>query len=145
MRTRLVVPEDFEAVLAIYRVLSGDRPVIDGADGRSRFEAVLGCQGTRIFGAEHDRRIITKATLHVLPNMAYGGRPYRPIENVATLDNFQGCGAGRAVMQAAIDAAWAEDAYKIMLLSGRHRGAGGFYEKLGFNSDEKYGMVLRRP
>ncbi len=47
-------------------------------------------------------------------------------------------------MQAAIDAAWAEDAYKIMLMTGQKRGARGFYEALGFDCEDKFGMVLRR-
>ena len=47
-------------------------------------------------------------------------------------------------MQAAIDAAWAADAYKIMLLTGQNPGALGFYESLGFISDQKNGLQLRR-
>ncbi len=47
-------------------------------------------------------------------------------------------------MQAAIDAAWAADCYKIMLLTGRTAEARGFYEKLGFGTDEKWGMTIRR-
>ena len=47
-------------------------------------------------------------------------------------------------MQAAIDAVWAADAYKVMLVTGQGTGARGFYERLGFRADEKHGMQMRR-
>ncbi|MFT7594082.1 MAG: hypothetical protein ACI8R4_001400 [Paracoccaceae bacterium] len=31
-----------------------------------------------------------------------------------------------------------------MLLTGKDLGARGFYEKLGYTEDEKFGMILRR-
>ena len=49
-----------------------------------------------------------------------------------------------AVMEAAIDAAWASDAYKIMLMTGRTANAREFYETLGFSGDEKWAMMMRR-
>ena len=53
-------------------------------------------------------------------------------------------GIGRGVMEAIIRAAWDAGAYKIMLLTGKGANARGFYEKLGFDGDEKHGMILRR-
>ncbi|WP_298969716.1 GNAT family N-acetyltransferase [uncultured Roseobacter sp.] len=109
-----------------------------------RVAAVMAHPGTRIYGAESQDRIIAMVTLHILPNVTYDGRPYALIENVATAAEFRKRGIGRSVMQAAIDAAWAEDAYKIMLMTGQRRGARGFYEALGFDCEDKFGMVLRR-
>ena len=84
------------------------------------------------------------ATLHVLPNMTHGGRPYALVENVVTLATHRQRGFGRRVMEAIAQAAWAQDCYKIMLLTGRQNRAKGFYQSLGYDPDEKYGMVLRR-
>ena len=84
------------------------------------------------------------ATLHLLPNLTYTGRPYALVENVVTLRAHHGQGLGRAVMQAVIAQAWAADAYKIMLLTGQSNTAKGFYLKLGFDPDEKQAMTLRR-
>lgn len=106
--------------------------------------AVLAHPGTFIFGAETGCRLVAMCTLHVLPNVTHDARPYALIENVATSPAFQMRGIGRQVMQAAIDAAWAQNAYKIMLLTGQKRGARGFYEALGFDCEDKFGMVLRR-
>ncbi|MEO1364479.1 MAG: GNAT family N-acetyltransferase [Pseudomonadota bacterium] len=83
-------------------------------------------------------------TLHILPNMTQGGRPYALIENVVTHAEHRGAGHGRQVMEAAVAAAWAADCYKIMLLTGQTAQARGFYEALGFSADEKWGMTLRR-
>ncbi|MGB7243065.1 MAG: GNAT family N-acetyltransferase [Sulfitobacter sp.] len=141
---RVLAPADFDDALVLYRELVGDIPVAQGLEGQSRFEQILGLEGTAIFGAEKAGRIVSMATVHVLPNMTFGGRPYSLIENVVTQKAHQGHGLGRAVMRSAIEHAWAQDAYKIMLLSGRAFDAVGFYQKLGFNSDDKHGLILRR-
>lgn len=144
MTCRPLTTGDFAAARALYAVLVGNFPVPDGADGLARFTGIVTHPGTTIWGCEADGRIVAFATLHVLPNMTYAGRPYALIENVACLPEFQRQGFGRKVMEAAIDAAWEAGCYKIMLLAGRAAGARGFYEKLGFASEDKHGMTLRK-
>ncbi|MBW4708756.1 GNAT family N-acetyltransferase [Roseobacter sp. YSTF-M11] len=109
-----------------------------------RVAAVMAHPGTTIFGAEADGRIIGMVTLHILPNVTYDGSPYALIENVATSQAYRMRGVGRQVMRAAIDEAWRQDVYKIMLLTGQKRSARGFYERVGFNCEDKFGMVMRR-
>jgi GNAT superfamily N-acetyltransferase len=103
---------------------------------------VLTHPGTSILVAG-DGPLFGAVTLHVLPNLTYGGRPYALIENVITDQNHRGRGIGRNLMNAAIDAARDQRAYKVMLLTGQARAAVTFYEKLGFSADEKTGMILR--
>ena len=105
---------------------------------------VLAHKGTHVIGLFEGRALLAMATLHLLPNMTFGGRAYALVENVVTRGERQGQGLGRQVMERVIDMAWAEGAYKIMLLTGRDLGARGFYEKLGFTGDEKHAMTLRR-
>jgi Acetyltransferases len=83
------------------------------------------------------------ATLHVLPNMTYGGRPYGLIENVVTEKDHRGQGHGRAVIGRLAEAARAAGCYKLMLLTGQARNARGFYEAVGFSADAKWGMMMR--
>lgn len=135
---------DFDALHALYKELVGRIDVPAGAAGRARLAEVLAHPGTRIFIVEEEARAAAMATLHVLPNMTFGGRPYALVENVVTLKSCQGRGLGRRVMAALVNAAWSAGAYKIMLLTGRDLGARGFYEKLGFSAEEKHGMTLRR-
>jgi ribosomal protein S18 acetylase RimI-like enzyme len=141
MNIRPLIETDFADAVALYQELVGGIPV---ANDPATFAKLLRHDGLTIWGAVVDRVVVSMVTLHVLPNMTFGGRPYALIENVVTAARMQGAGIGRSVMQAAMDAAWAEDAYKIMLLTGQNSGAKGFYEKLGFTADQKHGMILRR-
>lgn len=143
-RLRLANEKDYGGLLCLYRELMGDIPVVSGPKGAVEFNRILAMPGTSIAVAEADRRAVSAATLHVMPNLTHGGRPYALIENVVTLRAFQGCGFGRAVMNFARDRAWEMDAYKIMLLTGKAAGVRGFYERLGYSSDDKHAMTLRR-
>lgn len=136
--------DDYPDLLALYRELMGEVAIVDGESGQARFAELLAHPGTSLWGAEVEHRVVSVTVLHILPNMTHSGRPYCLVENVVTLAAFQRQGLGRLVMNAAMDAAWAANAYKIMLLTGSDAGAIGFYEKLGFRGDQKIGMVIRR-
>jgi len=124
---RALIDSDFADAQALYHELVGQEPVA----GKAQFEAILRHSGTQIIGCEAVGSVVSMATLHLLPNMTNGGRPY-------------GLGFGRAVMEAVIASAWAANAYKIMLLTGKAADARGFYKKLGFSDEHKHGMMLRR-
>lgn len=83
------------------------------------------------------------ATLHLLPNVTWGGRPYGLVENVVTHPKHRRSGIGRAVLTAALDHAWTHQAYKVMLMTGDKRGVRGFYEAVGFSAEDKHAMVIR--
>jgi GNAT superfamily N-acetyltransferase len=135
---------DFGDAHALYMDLVGDIDVPDGSAGQEQFQRLLSHPGTLVIGAEAGGMIVSMLTLHLLPNMTFSARPYALIENVVTRRDWQGQGFGRAVVQTAIETAWAKDAYKIMLLTGQSFAARGFYERLGFNATDKHGMILRR-
>lgn len=133
--------KDHAGALALYRALVGDQ-TIDTT--QAQFAALLDHPGTTLFGVTAQDTLCAMVTLHILPNITQGGRPYALIENVVTLPDRRGQGHARLALQAAIDAAWNADAYKIMLLTGQDAGARGFYERMGFKANEKFGMQLRR-
>ncbi|MEL6887769.1 MAG: GNAT family N-acetyltransferase [Pseudomonadota bacterium] len=137
---RAFAAADADAALTLYRHLVGDQPVADHA----AFARLLAHPGTSVLGDWVGDAARAMATLHILPNMTQSGRPYALIENVVTHAEHRGAGHGRQVMEAAVDAAWAADCYKIMLLTGQTARAREFYEALGFSADEKWGMTLRR-
>jgi GNAT superfamily N-acetyltransferase len=136
-------PGDLEDALALYRELVGEGDVPAGDAARARFDAVILHPGTTVFGAQVGGRIMSVATLHILPNMTRGGRPYALIENVVTAARYRGRGLGRGVMAALVEAARGQDANKIMLLTGTDTGARGFYRKCGFEGETKHAMTLR--
>lgn len=141
IKLRRLSLDDFDDAFALYTELTrGMQPVAD----KARFADVLNTSGTEIIGAEKNGAIVSMATMHILANMTFGGRPYVLVENVVTRENMHGKGFGRAVMEEVKARAWDADAYKIMLLTGTTLGARGFYEKLGYRGDEKHAMTLRR-
>lgn len=138
-RARALGKDDTDAALALYRALTLDpRDMLPEA-----FHRVIAHSGTTVIGVEVQGAIASMLTLHLLPNVTQGGRPYGLIENVVTLEGHRGRGFGRMAMEEAARRAWAEDAYKIMLLSGSHQ-AEAFYRALGFSADDKTGFVMRR-
>jgi GNAT superfamily N-acetyltransferase len=67
------------------------------------------------------------------------------IENVVTHAQHRQAGLGRAVLSAALDAAWQADCYKVMLASGSRREATlRFYEGAGFERGGKTFFQVRR-
>ena len=139
MTLRALTPADWGAVEPLYKELTGN----DAVAGAEMFATVLAHPGTDVFGVVRDGQVLAMATLHILPNMTYGGRPYGVIENVATRAAMRGQGLGRQVMAHTVEAARTGGCYKVMLLTGRARDARGFYEAVGFTADEKWGMILR--
>jgi len=139
--TKTLTADDADQALVLYNELTVGPP----ARGPDAFRRVLAHDGTQVFGAFEGQTLAAMVTLHLLPNVLWDARPYGLIENVVTRHSFQNRGFGRRAMQAAIDAAWAADAYKLMLMTGTGRGATGFYEALGFSSKDKFAMVMRRP
>lgn len=140
MTVRVFTRSDFEAAQVLYRLLVGSAPLGAGA----AFDALLAHPGTQVWGAWEGETAVAMATLHILPNMTQGARPYALIENVVSHAEYRGQGHARRVMETACAAAWAAQCYKIMLLTGKTSPARGFYEKLGFSADEKWGMTQRR-
>ena len=140
---RRALLEDFDAFLPLYAELTGGLPVLDGDAGRTKLKQILEHEGTHVVGAEVAGTLVSVATLHICPNLTFGGRSYARIENVVTLEAYRGQGLSRRVMDQAIQIAKREDVMSIVLLTGKGLEARGFYEKCGFNADDKWGMILR--
>jgi GNAT superfamily N-acetyltransferase len=116
----------------------------EARDSRS-FHSVLKHPGTTVYGADRGGAVVAMVTLHLLPNVTWGGRPYGLIENVVTARIYRGQGVGKAVLSHAVAEAFKARAYKVILMTGRARDAKGFYESVGFSSEDKYAMVMRAP
>lgn len=134
---------DFEDLRSLYQELTQGAPVPDGEKGRAKLQEILRHSGTYLLGAELQGQIVAVATLHICPNLTFGGRSYARIENVVTGVAHRGKGLASEVMRALIAKAWQEDVSSIVLLTGKALNARGFYESLGFNAEDKWGMILR--
>jgi GNAT superfamily N-acetyltransferase len=143
---RLASASDLASLLELYRVAE----VSSSAEPIERAETIwiemLSHDGVAVFVSAEDARIVATCMLITAPNLLRAGQRHGFLENVVTHPEFRGQGYGRAVVDAALAAAWTKDCYHVLLQSGRedprvHR----FYQRCGFKPGLRVGYVVRRP
>lgn len=143
---RTATEQDLPGLLALLRHLNPDDPTPPPAATAAAWQAMLAMPGLHVFLAERDGQAVASCTLIQVPNLTRGTRPYAFIENVVTHAAHRRQGLGRAVLEAALAAAWAAGCYKAMLLTGsKLESTLRFYAGAGFRRDEKTGLVARPP
>lgn len=137
---------DLPALLALYRHLNPEMPELAPETAQRIWTETLAQPGLTVFVAPAGDELAATCTLITAPNLMRGGTPYAFVENVVTHTDYRRQGYGRAVIAAAIDAAWTLGSYQVMLLSGhQNTSAHAFYRSCGFTADHKAGFVIRRP
>ena len=146
MEVRMAKQQDFEGILALYRQLNPDDPVIeDGRDIRV-FTEILDSANLHLFVTEEHQRIIATCYLNLIPNMTRNAAPYAIIENVVTDKDHRNKGIGKTVVQCALAYAWEAGCYKVMLQTGSRRASThAFYRSCGFSGNDKFAFVVRTP
>ena len=135
---------DLGGVLALFRCLNEDDAILPEARAASIWAEISDAPGITIYVTEHEARLVAMCTLIVVPNLGRGGRPIAFIENVVTLEDVRRRGFGRAVIEAALAAAWSHGCYKVMLMTGpRLEGVLDFYRSVGFEGG-KTALQIRR-
>lgn len=143
---RPATSDDLPGVLALYRQLNPDDPVLDLTVAEPVWATLLSSGLTTPFVVEIEGLLVASCTLAIVPNLSRGARPYGVIENVVTSSDHRRTGLGRAVLQAALDKAWEADCYKVLLATGSRRESTlRFYEGAGFQRDAKTYCEIRRP
>jgi GNAT superfamily N-acetyltransferase len=135
---------DLPQLLALYPHLNAAAriPALEVAE--CRFEQFKKYQGSEILIGLNEAALVVSCTLIVIPNLTRGGQPYGLIENVVTHAGFRGRGFGKRILQAAVDAAWRLDCYKVMLMTGSKKPSTlAFYASAGFEQN-KTGFQVRR-
>lgn len=149
MSSETIVLREAEArnlpgLLDLYRALNPSDPEMTAEKATTAFAAMLAQPGLTVFLATEGKEAVATATLQIVPNLTRAARPYALIENVVTLENRRGRGYGRAVVRHAVEAAFAANCYKVMLLTGRQRPeVHAFYESCGFVQN-KTGFQIRQ-
>jgi GNAT superfamily N-acetyltransferase len=99
----------------------------------------------KYFGVFEGDELISSCTIIIVPNLTRSCRPYAVIENVVTRKDYRRKGHGRSVLKAAIEYAWKNNFYKVMLMTGRlNEGVFRFYESAGFDRNAKQAFVIKR-
>jgi GNAT superfamily N-acetyltransferase len=136
---------DLAGMLSLYRHLNPDDPAPELAKAEMAWLALIGSDLTKVIVADAAGLLVSSCTLVIVPNLTRGVRPYGLIENVVTHADHRRTGLGRAVLSAALDAAWQADCYKVMLATGSRREETlRFYEAAGFERGGKTFFQIRR-
>jgi ribosomal protein S18 acetylase RimI-like enzyme len=142
---RRAAPSDLTGLLDLYQHLNPNDPRVPEGDAASAWQAMLGSDLIRLIVAEEGGLLVSSCMLVIVPNITRGARSFGVIENVVTHAAYRGEGLGRAVLAAAVEAAWLADCYKVMLATGSRQGSTWrFYEGAGFSRATKTHFEVRR-
>jgi GNAT superfamily N-acetyltransferase len=131
---RLIAHNELPQLLALYQHLN---PV----DAPLPVQEVLQSMWDKILDAPRLYYIVA-----IVPNFTRGARPYAIIENVVTHPDYRRQGLGTRVLHYALDLAWQQQCYKVMLLtSSKSEETLHFYKRAGFKSGVKTGFIARPP
>ena len=143
---RLAQSGDLGEIIALYQQLNSDDPLLANGQDLQAYKQILQREGLEIFVLESDGRIVSTCYLNVIPNLTRAARPYAIIENVVTDEACRGSGYGKRVIQHAIEYAWSQNCYKVMLMTGsKEESTHAFYRACGFDGDEKQAYIVRSP
>lgn len=147
MNVRDIGAHELDALLRLYAHLHvQDEPLPDRVAVESVWTEVLANSRCRYFGGYDGVELVSSCTITVIPNLTRGCRPYGLIENVVTHAEHRNQGWGKAILARALEFAWSQQCYKVMLLTGRKSESTlRFYEKAGFDPDGKRGFVAWAP
>jgi GNAT superfamily N-acetyltransferase len=138
--------DDLLPLLELFRISEVSAVVEPMERAERAWAEMLSRDGVIVFVAEADSRIVSTCMLITAPHLLRSGRLHGFLENVVTHPDFRGRGYGRAVVRAALAAAWEQDCFHVFLQSGRadprvHR----FYEGCGFEPGLRTAYVAKRP
>jgi GNAT superfamily N-acetyltransferase len=140
---RAIERHELSALLDLYRHLHAtDAPLPADNILWQVWDGILRDPKIHVFVAELDGSLIASCTLTVIPNLTRGARPYGLIENVVTHPAHRRKGLGTRMLRRALQVAWEQNCYKVMLLTGsKSEGTWRFYEQAGFRRGIKTGFM----
>lgn len=145
MNIRELQSHDLQPLLGLYAHLhEHDEPPPSAAIAEAVWFETIENPRIKYFGGFESGSLVSSCALTVIPNLTRGCRPYGVIENVVTHAAHRSRGWGKAILAQALAAAWQQDCYKVMLLTGRKDTATlRFYEQAGFDRHDKQAFVAK--
>ena len=141
---RLADSADRVAVQALYKELRPHDPELTEAQAERAWQTMLDDPTCFIIVAEQNRQLAATCALGLNNSIANGARPFGIIEHVITGEAFRRQGLSQQVLEFAIQLAWQNHCYKVMLLSGEQlTAAHRVYEKVGFQAGIEKGFVIK--
>ena len=145
MSIREIQSHELQLLLSLYAHLhERDDPPPSAAVAEEVWAEALANPRIKYFGGFASGSLVSSCTLTVIPNLTRACRLYGVIENVVTHPAHRGQSWGKAILARALDEAWRQDCYKVMLLTGRKDEATlRFYEHAGFDQHGKQAFVAK--
>ena len=140
---RLIERNELPQLLLLYRHLNPvDAPLPADDVLQSMWDAILNDPRLFYIVADLASQLVATCNLTIVPNLTRGARPYGIIENVVTHSNYRRQGIGTQVLHYALNVAWQQQCYKVMLLtSSKREETLHFYERAGFKRGVKTGFI----
>jgi Acetyltransferase (GNAT) family. len=142
---RLIKPAELEKLLSLYEHLDLDDLKLE-IDQRLKkhWNEILSDPSLFYLVVEEDGMLVSSCNLAIIKNLTRAARPYGLIEQVVTHSDYRRKGYGTAVLKKAVEIAQEKNCYKVMLMtSNKDEGTFRFYEKAGFDGEEKTGFIVR--
>jgi GNAT superfamily N-acetyltransferase len=139
----LAEPSDIPRGSQLYQLPEVSRSVTQKVRAEHIWSEMLSHEGIAVFVSTVVERIVASCMLITAPNLLRGGRlGCTGFWKMLSHPEFRGQGHGRAVVHAALAAAWAKDCCRVLLESGRkeprvHR----FDKRSGFEPGLRIGYV----
>ena len=145
MEIRPLAAADLPALLQLYAHLhQEDDPLPEKEVIESVWQQIEADDNHTYFGLFQAEQLLGSCVLCIIPNLTRGLKPYGVIENVVTHADHRRQGYGRLVLEHALQHAWSQNCYKVMLLTGRKSEAVfGFYESVGFDRHAKQAFLAK--
>jgi GNAT superfamily N-acetyltransferase len=147
MHIRELQTHELDALLALYAHLHAhDDPLPPAAVVQAVWSEAMANPRIKYFGGFAAGALVASCTLTLSPNLTRGCRPYGVIENVVTHAAHRRQGWGKAILTHALDHAWREHCYKVMLMTGSKKESTlRFYEQAGFDRHAKQAFLASAP
>ncbi len=139
---RELMQHELQQLLELYKHLNKDDAELTLETVETLWEEIYENKRIHNTVADYEGQLVASCVLTIVPNLTRGGRPYGLIENVVTHSDFRRRGLGTKILKAALEIAWEQNCYKVMLLTGSKREETlSFYEKAGFKRGIKTGFI----
>lgn len=108
------------------------------------WQKIKNIDAIKYFGAYTQDILVSSCTITIIPNLTRGCRPYGVIENVVVHKKHRKKGYGKSVLRYALEFAWRQNCYKVMLMTGQlPEETFRFYESVGFKKGEKQAFIAK--
>ena len=146
MQIRQAGENDLRTVLFLYEHLHEHDESADESGIQAAWDALMHDPRSHLFILEDGGVAVSTCVVCIIPNLTRKARPFGIIENVVTRKEFRNRGFASALLTYALDYAWEQDCYKVMLsTSHRENEVFRLYEKVGFLRGKKKGLIAYPP